>query len=387
MAFNLQGAVQAAMTLPGIASQHVCAKFVRTYLEHGGIDTSGRPGLARQYVGYLPKIGYQLVTRLGTTDSQTMYTQNSAKPGDIAVYQKPGAPSEPGHICMWTGQQWVSDFRQNHMSVYHSRGNIDAFIYRYTGEISNFPIELDATMAGMVSGAQPGFDDLNTETLSAQCPEHIEFKGMWMRYQLQAGLHTQTMANFLGGATTEFNDDFLGDMGGKVVDPGETGLSSEMFNYISKMETGKPFGYTMEQKDLVGYDLGDAGGHKTFGYGLLYHPTTGKFMDQVKSMWTQEDLENLYKTSVQNTVNRIKSWAGATNLNQNQIDAIASACYNFGPGFLNKALAKKIAANPNDPSIFSDWAHLSDIQGKKYPGLIKRRNLEANWYFGKVQTT
>ena len=175
---------------------------------------------------------------------------------------------------------------------------------------------------------------------------------------------------------------------GVMIDPGsvgDTGLSDGMLDMICRYETGKPFGYTMGQKDLVGYDLGDAKGHKTFGYGLLYHPTTKQFMDSMKAVWTQQELETLFKVYAKNTVNRINSWASSHNiqLNQRQIDAIACACYNFGSGFLNKNICKMIATNPEDPNIFNTWCHLSDVQGQKYPGLIKRRQAEANWYFGK----
>ena len=153
---------------------------------------------------------------------------------------------------------------------------------------------------------------------------------------------------------------------------------------ISQFESGKPFGYTMSDKDLNGYDLGDANGHRTFGYGLLYHPN-GKYMDQVKSTWTQSELEDLYKQTVSNMQRKVDQWSNKHNitLTKNQRDAITSACFNFGPGFLNKNIAKKIAKNPNDPSIYEDWANLSNKQGQKYPGLIKRRQKEANWYFGR----
>lgn len=153
---------------------------------------------------------------------------------------------------------------------------------------------------------------------------------------------------------------------------------------ISQFESGKPFGYTMSDKDLNGYDLGDANGHRTFGYGLLYHPN-GKYMDQIKSSWTQSELEDLYKQTVSNMQDKIDKWSSKhkITLTKNQRDAITSACFNFGPGFLNKNIAKKIANNPNDPTIYEDWARLSDKQGEKYPGLIKRRQKEANWYFGR----
>lgn len=160
------------------------------------------------------------------------------------------------------------------------------------------------------------------------------------------------------------------------------GISDDMINFICQYETGKKFGYTMTAKDLNGYDLHDANGHKTYGYGLLYHPN-GKFMDTIKKVWTQKELEGLFLDHAKLTSSKIDKWA-ATNkvtLNQNQKDAIASGCYNFGLGFLNKQICKIIAANPNNPAIRNTWAHLSDIQGKKYPGLIKRRQAEARWYF------
>lgn len=168
-------------------------------------------------------------------------------------------------------------------------------------------------------------------------------------------------------------------------DPGETGLSAGMLSFICQYETGHQFGYNMTSKDLNGYDLGDAKGHKTYGYGILYHPVSHKFMDTIKSSWTQQELENLFKIHAKSTSNKIDAWAqrNSVNLNQNQKDAIASGCYNFGPGFLNKSICKMIAKNPNDPAIKNTWAHLSDVQGKKYPGLIKRRRAEANWYFGQ----
>lgn len=160
------------------------------------------------------------------------------------------------------------------------------------------------------------------------------------------------------------------------------GISDGMLNFICQYETGHKFGYKMTPKDLNGYDLHDANGHKTFGYGLLYHPN-GKFMDVIKKVWTQKELENLFLLHATATSQKIDKWsiANKVKLNQNQKDAIASGCYNFGYGFLNKQICKMIIANPNNPAIRNTWSHLSDVQGKKYPGLIKRRQAEARWYF------
>jgi len=161
------------------------------------------------------------------------------------------------------------------------------------------------------------------------------------------------------------------------------GISAGMINFICQYETGHKFGYTMTIKDLNGYDLHDAGGHKTYGYGLLYHPITQKFMDTIKKVWAQKELEQLFLQHAKQASNKIDTWAktNKVTLNQNQKDAIASACYNFGFGFLQKQICKIIAANPNNPTIRNTWSHLSDVQGKKYPGLIKRRQAEARWYF------
>jgi GH24 family phage-related lysozyme (muramidase) len=112
---------------------------------------------------------------------------------------------------------------------------------------------------------------------------------------------------------------------------------------------------------LKGIDYKDANGHRTFGYGLLYHPN-GNYMDQVKSEWTQTELEQLYKQTVDNTRNKVLKWAKSKNvaLKDNQIDALTSAVYNFGPKFLEWSVAKRIAANPNDEKIYDAWAKFSD---------------------------
>jgi antibiotic biosynthesis monooxygenase (ABM) superfamily enzyme len=51
---------------------------------------------------------------------------------------------------------------------------------------------------------------------------------------------------------------------------------------------------------------------------------------------------------------------------------------------LEWSVAKKIAKNPNDESIYEAWAKFSDHQARKYPGLVKRRKKEADRYFNRV---
>lgn len=158
-----------------------------------------------------------------------------------------------------------------------------------------------------------------------------------------------------------------------------------LYDWISQFERSKNFGGYLSNKDLKGVDYKDAKGHRTFGYGLLYHPN-GKYMDQVKSEWTQQELENLYKQTVDNTKNKVLKWAKSKNitLKENQIDALTSAVYNFGPKFLEWSVAKRIADNPNDEKIYDAWAKFSDHQAAKYPGLVTRRKQEADRYFNRA---
>lgn len=207
-------------------------------------------------------------------------------------------------------------------------------------------------------------------------------------YDLGPNKNEVEYKNYMIDNPLEFGSPYnFGDPGADGFIPGgaagDTGVSEAMFQQIVMFEQSRQFGYTMTEKDLYGVDIGDAGGHKTFGYGLLYHPVSGQYMDQTKSSYTQQELEQLYRLTVKKKVSRIYTWMQKNNLQlkQNQIDAIASACFNFGDGFLNKNIAKMIIANPNDPRIPEVWAHLSDVQGSKgYGGLPKRRAKEAAWY-------
>lgn len=200
--------------LVGATSQHICAQRVRECLEFGGIDTTGRPRLARQYTGYLPKIGFAHIGTLNTDEAQASFTSSGAQPGDIAVYMKPGAPAEPGHICLWNGSQWCSDFRQNRMNVY--RAPVVAYIYRYTGQIDNSPV--DPMMFGAFGAADLGGGTLDGESLAKACPPEVNFKGMWSRYQLRMG---PSRSSALKEITSCFMDMAFGSFGSNAITTSE----------------------------------------------------------------------------------------------------------------------------------------------------------------------
>lgn len=104
-------------------SRGICAKAVRMMIEAGGVSTAGRPVAAYQYVGFLPRIGFKHIATVTGVNEQASWTKSSAQPGDIAVM----AHGKYGHICMYTGFQWISDFRQNKMWPYGGDGTCNIF--------------------------------------------------------------------------------------------------------------------------------------------------------------------------------------------------------------------------------------------------------------------
>lgn len=158
-------------------------------------------------------------------------------------------------------------------------------------------------------------------------------------------------------------------------------VSQNAISQICKWETTKDFGYQMRPKDLNGYCV-KGENIKTYGYGLRVHPN-GKYMQDVKAIWTQPELEKLFKEKVEAEKNWVINWASknGVTLGQGQLDAMVSAVYNYGrSGFLKTGVPAMIAQNPNNPAIPQRWAHLADAKAKKYPGLVSRRAEEASWY-------
>lgn len=129
MAWNISAAIQYLVKHAAPTSCHQCAKYVRLAIEAGGLSTAGRPISACKYVDFLPKIGFNHIGSIKGKANQANWTKRSARPGDIAVMDH----GEHGHICMYSGRQWISDFKQNNMWVYGGDGV--CHIFRYNGEI------------------------------------------------------------------------------------------------------------------------------------------------------------------------------------------------------------------------------------------------------------
>ena len=103
-------------------SSHHCAMYCRMGMEAAGLDTGDRPrsGDAGDYGPFLLRHGAQ------TVPPESYVPQV----GDVVVFDKTGQHPY-GHIEMYDGQQWVSDFKQHSFSPYRDAASTPSFtIYR-----------------------------------------------------------------------------------------------------------------------------------------------------------------------------------------------------------------------------------------------------------------
>jgi hypothetical protein len=103
-------------------SSHHCAMFCRLGMEAAGMNTADRPlsGDAGDYGPFLLKHGAQTVPE----DSYVPQV------GDVVVFNKTGQHPN-GHIEMYDGHLWVSDFKQQTFSPYRDAMSTPPFtIYR-----------------------------------------------------------------------------------------------------------------------------------------------------------------------------------------------------------------------------------------------------------------
>jgi hypothetical protein len=103
-------------------SSHHCAMYCRLGMEAAGLDTADRPqsGDAGDYGPFLLRHGAQTI-------SPDSYAPTV---GDVVVFDK--TSQHPfGHIEMYDGHHWVSDFMQHSLSPYRDATNAPPFtIYR-----------------------------------------------------------------------------------------------------------------------------------------------------------------------------------------------------------------------------------------------------------------
>lgn len=105
-------------------SSHHCAMYCRLGMEAAGLSTQDRPGSgdAGDYGPYLLRHGAQVIPPDGY----------APQVGDTVVFDK--TSQHPyGHIELYDGQKWVSDFMQHSFSPYRDAASTPPFtIYRLT---------------------------------------------------------------------------------------------------------------------------------------------------------------------------------------------------------------------------------------------------------------
>jgi type VI secretion system secreted protein VgrG len=105
MAFNIDEAVKYLDENAEAVPFGKCATYVRKALEAGGLDMSARPISAKDYGPYLKHMMFKSID---------LKNYRPAK-GDIVVIQNYKGGDIHGHIAMYDGAQWVSDFKQRDM--------------------------------------------------------------------------------------------------------------------------------------------------------------------------------------------------------------------------------------------------------------------------------
>jgi type VI secretion system secreted protein VgrG len=86
----------------GSVPLHRCAHFVRVAIEAGGVRLAGYPIDAKDYGPCLTAAGFSTVSANGYVPVK----------GDVIVIQPYPGGSPAGHIEMYDGVQWVSDYKQ-----------------------------------------------------------------------------------------------------------------------------------------------------------------------------------------------------------------------------------------------------------------------------------
>ena len=107
-------------------SEGLCALYVRKAINAGGVPLF-KCGSAWHYKYVLPVLNFH---QLGK--------QAEREVGDIVVFQPIGG-RKFGHIAMWNGKQWVSDFKQRNLIVHsdYTKEGCEYAIFRRTANVEN----------------------------------------------------------------------------------------------------------------------------------------------------------------------------------------------------------------------------------------------------------
>jgi lysozyme len=119
----------------------------------------------------------------------------------------------------------------------------------------------------------------------------------------------------------------------------------------------------------------------TIGWGNTYYED-GSPVKEGDTI-AKERADSLFQVIIKSFDERAASLI-KTRVEQSQFDAVVSFAYNCGLGNLRRStLLKKVNANPSDPTIEAEFLKWISKGTKFENGLRKRRQDEADIYFGK----
>lgn len=116
--YNPDEAVSYARAHAHSRSKNLCAMYVRKSIDAGGCPTFFYPGAAAHYADFLDGLGFERID-----------ASSKRKKGDIVVF---GAVRghEFGHIAIWDGTHWISDFHQRGLIVNQAYNKADITYFR-----------------------------------------------------------------------------------------------------------------------------------------------------------------------------------------------------------------------------------------------------------------
>ncbi len=101
---NIDAAIKHLNANAGEKTKHRCAAYVRQAIQAGGMKLKPPfPSRAKDYGTYLEQYGF---TKASTEKYQP-------QKGDIVVFQPYPGGDPAGHIQMYNGVRWISDFTQH----------------------------------------------------------------------------------------------------------------------------------------------------------------------------------------------------------------------------------------------------------------------------------
>jgi len=153
-----------------------------------------------------------------------------------------------------------------------------------------------------------------------------------------------------------------------------SGLSKNGAEFIASFE-----GFSATPYDNDG---GANGGNCTIGYGTLIH--TGPCVKRDFTEWghiSHERALRMLQDEANNAWRVIEEFVKVP-LNQHQADALISFAYNVGVGaFMSSTLLRKINEKAGEKAIRYEFGRWVRAGAGPVPGLVRRREAEADLYF------